>query len=50
VSMTWLERHKAQERRTIWHYTAGVAALVLIAVLALSTQGIAARLLHGLTT
>lgn len=50
VSMTWLERHKAQERRTIWQYTAGVAALVLMAVLALSTQGIAARLLHGLTT
>jgi hypothetical protein len=49
VSMTWLERHKAEARRAIWAYSAAGAALVLIAIIALATENAAARLIHGLT-
>ncbi len=49
VSMTWLERHKAEGRRAIWAYSAAGAALVLIAIVALATENAAARLIHGLT-
>ncbi|HEX4388433.1 MAG TPA: XrtA system polysaccharide chain length determinant [Steroidobacteraceae bacterium] len=47
VSMTWLERHKAEARRAIWAYSSAMAVLLLLAVLALTVQGPAARLLHG---
>jgi polysaccharide chain length determinant protein (PEP-CTERM system associated) len=49
VSMTWLERHKAEGRRAVWAYSAAGAALVLIAIIALATENAAARLIHGLT-
>ena len=47
VSMTWLERHKAEGRRAIWAYSSVTAVLLLLAVIALAVQGPAARLLHG---
>ncbi len=47
VSMTWLERHKAEDRRAIWAYSAVAGVLVLVALITLSTQGWAARILHG---
>ncbi len=47
VSMTWLERHKAEGRRAAWSYSAVAGALVLVALITLTTQGWAARLLHG---
>jgi polysaccharide chain length determinant protein (PEP-CTERM system associated) len=50
ISMTWLERHKAEGRRAMWAYSMAAGTLVLVALIALATQGIAARLLHGLNT
>jgi polysaccharide chain length determinant protein (PEP-CTERM system associated) len=50
VSMTWLERHKSEERRAVWTYSAAAGVLVVVALITLATQGIAARLLHGLGT
>jgi hypothetical protein len=49
VSMTWLERHKAEGRRAIWAYSAAAAALVFIALIAFATEDAAARIIHGLT-
>ena len=49
VSMTWLERHKAEGRRAIWAYSMATAALVFIALIAFATEDAAARLIHGLT-
>jgi len=50
VSMTWLERHKAEDRRAVWAYSAVAGVLVLVALITLSTQGWAARILHGSMT
>jgi polysaccharide chain length determinant protein (PEP-CTERM system associated) len=49
VSMTWLERHKAEGRRAIWAYSVTAAALVFIALIAFATEDMAARLIHELT-
>jgi polysaccharide chain length determinant protein (PEP-CTERM system associated) len=48
VSMTWLERHRARERRAIWVYSAATAVLVLVAVVMLLTESLTSQLLHGL--
>ena len=48
VSMTWMERHKAQERRAVWAVSAATAALVVVAVIMLLIQGPTSQLLHGL--
>ncbi|MBS0377871.1 MAG: hypothetical protein JSS29_05235 [Proteobacteria bacterium] len=50
VSMTWLERHRAQGRRTIWAYSLAAGALVLLGLITLAVQGPTARLIHGLGT
>ena len=47
VSMTWLERHKARERRAMWVYSGATAVLVLLALCVLLTESAASRLLHG---
>jgi polysaccharide chain length determinant protein (PEP-CTERM system associated) len=47
VSMTWLERHKTEGRRAIWAYSAVAGILVVVALITLSTQGWAVRILHG---
>ncbi|HKD54404.1 MAG TPA: XrtA system polysaccharide chain length determinant [Steroidobacteraceae bacterium] len=47
VSMTWLERHKARERRALWVYSGATAILVALGLLVLLTESIASRLLHG---
>jgi polysaccharide chain length determinant protein (PEP-CTERM system associated) len=49
VSMTWLERHKARERRAIWVYSFATAILVLLAGAMLIVGTAASQLLHGLT-
>jgi hypothetical protein len=49
VSMTWLERHKAEGRRAAWAYSAAAGVLILLALITLATQGVASRFLHGLT-
>jgi polysaccharide chain length determinant protein (PEP-CTERM system associated) len=48
VSMTWLERHRAQGRRAVWVYSVATAVLLLVAGLMLLTESMASRLLHGL--
>jgi polysaccharide chain length determinant protein (PEP-CTERM system associated) len=48
VSMTWLERHRAVARRAVWAYSLGAAALVLLALVALLTNGITSQFLHTL--
>ena len=48
ISMTWLERHKAEGRRAVWTYSAATGCLVLVALITLATQGVASRFLHGL--
>jgi polysaccharide chain length determinant protein (PEP-CTERM system associated) len=48
VSMTWMERHKAQERRAVWAYSAATAVLVLMAVIVLLIQSPTSQFLHGL--
>jgi polysaccharide chain length determinant protein (PEP-CTERM system associated) len=50
VSMTWLERHKARERRAVWVYAAATCVLVLVAGVTLLTEDVAAQLLRGLIT
>ena len=51
VSMTWLERHKAEGRRAVWAYSAAAGVLVLLALITLRDPGMAAsRFLHGLMT
>jgi polysaccharide chain length determinant protein (PEP-CTERM system associated) len=47
VSMTWLERHKARERRAMWVYSAATAMLVLLTLFMLLTESATSRLLHG---
>jgi polysaccharide chain length determinant protein (PEP-CTERM system associated) len=47
VSMTWLERHKAEGRRAIWAYSSVTAVLLVLALIALGVQAPAARFLHG---
>src|SRR5215469_3010954 len=47
VSMTWLERHKARERRALWVYSGATAILVALGLLVLLTESITSRLLHG---
>ena len=47
VSMTWLERHKASERRALWVYSAATAVLLLMAIVMLLTQNLTSQLLHG---
>jgi len=47
VSMTWLERHKAEERRAIWAYSVATAALVLVGLIVLGVQEVTSRMLHG---
>jgi polysaccharide chain length determinant protein (PEP-CTERM system associated) len=48
VSMTWMERHKARQRRAMWTCGAAAAALVLIAVIMLLTQSATSQLIRGL--
>jgi polysaccharide chain length determinant protein (PEP-CTERM system associated) len=48
VSMTWLERHRATARRAIWMYSAGAAALIVVGIVILLTEGYTSQLLHGL--
>jgi hypothetical protein len=45
--MTWLERHKASERRALWVYSAATAVLLLMAIVMLLTQNLTSQLLHG---
>jgi hypothetical protein len=47
VSMTWLERHKARERRAMWVYSGATAVLVLLALFVLLTESVTSRLVHG---
>jgi hypothetical protein len=49
VSMTWLERHKANERQALWAYSLATGVLVLVAVVTLLTQSLTSQLLHGLS-
>jgi hypothetical protein len=46
VSMTWLERHQARERRALWAYSMATGVLVLLAGLMLLTESVVAHLLH----
>jgi polysaccharide chain length determinant protein (PEP-CTERM system associated) len=48
VSMTWLERHRAQARRAVWVYSMATAVLLVVAGLMLLIESMASRLLHGL--
>jgi polysaccharide chain length determinant protein (PEP-CTERM system associated) len=48
VSMTWLERHKAQARHAIWVYSMAVVVLVVVAVATLLTESATSHFLHGL--
>jgi hypothetical protein len=48
VSMTWLERHRAAGRRTVWAYSLGAALLVLVAVVTLLADDVASHFLHVL--
>ncbi|MBV9345357.1 MAG: chain length-determining protein, partial [Gammaproteobacteria bacterium] len=48
ISMTWLERHKAQGRRAIWTYGAVAGVLVLLTLILVSVQAPMTQLLqHG---
>ena len=48
VSMTWLERHKAQARHAVWVYSTAVAVLMAVAAVTLLTQNATSHFLHGL--
>lgn len=48
VSMTWMERHKAQERSAVWAYSAATAVLALVAGIVLLIQSPTSQFLHGL--
>jgi predicted lipid-binding transport protein (Tim44 family) len=48
VSMTWVERHKARERRAVWVYSAATGGLVVVALIMLLIQSPASQLLHGM--
>ncbi|MBV9696494.1 MAG: hypothetical protein JO005_06145, partial [Gammaproteobacteria bacterium] len=47
VSMTWLERHKAQGRRAIWAYSAVVGILVTLTLILVSVQAPMTQLLRS---
>jgi len=47
VSMTWLERHKAQARRAVQVYSMAVAVLIAVAAVTLLTQSATSHFLHG---
>jgi hypothetical protein len=49
VSMTWLERHRAEARRVMWVYGMASGALVVVALVVLLIQGVVSQFLHGLT-
>jgi polysaccharide chain length determinant protein (PEP-CTERM system associated) len=48
VSMTWLERHKAEERRALWVYSAAAGGLVIVALIMQLIESAASQLLHGM--
>jgi capsular polysaccharide biosynthesis protein len=48
VSMTWVERHKAVERRAMWTYSIATGVLVVLAIVTLLTQNVTAQFLRGL--
>jgi polysaccharide chain length determinant protein (PEP-CTERM system associated) len=48
VSMTWLERHRAVARRSLWAYSLGAALLVVLGIVALLTNAVTSQLLHKL--
>jgi polysaccharide chain length determinant protein (PEP-CTERM system associated) len=48
VSMTWLERHKAQGRHAIWVYSMAAGVLLVVATVTLLTESAASHFLHGL--
>jgi polysaccharide chain length determinant protein (PEP-CTERM system associated) len=48
VSMTWLERHRAEARHAVWAYSIAVAALITVAALILMTESTTSHFLHGL--
>jgi polysaccharide chain length determinant protein (PEP-CTERM system associated) len=48
VSMTWLERHKAQARHAVWVYSMAVAVLIGVAAVTLLIESAASHFLHGL--
>jgi polysaccharide chain length determinant protein (PEP-CTERM system associated) len=48
VSMTWVERHRAAERRAVWAYSFGAALLVILAVVAFLTDDFTSHFLHAL--
>ena len=50
VSMTWLERHKAEERHAIWVYCAAALVLVVVGLVTLLTQSAASQFFHWLAT
>lgn len=47
VSMTWLERHHAEDRRVMWVYGMASAVLVVVALVVLLVQGVVSQFLHG---
>jgi protein tyrosine kinase modulator len=48
VSMTWLERHKAQARHAIWVYSMAASVLIVVALVTLLTESATSHFLHGL--
>ena len=48
VSMTWLERHRAEARRSLWVYGMAAGVLVFFALIVLAAQNVASQFLHGL--
>ncbi len=46
--MTWLERHRADARRSMWVYSMAAGVLVFFALIVLAVQNVASQLLHGL--
>jgi polysaccharide chain length determinant protein (PEP-CTERM system associated) len=48
VSMTWLERHKAESRRAVWKYSMALGALVVVALVMLLTENTTSHLLRRL--
>ena len=48
VSMTWLERRRAQARHAVWVYSMAVAVLMVVAAVTLLTESATSHFLHGL--
>ncbi len=48
VSMTWVERHRAADRRAVWAYSFGAALLLVMAVLTFLTDDLTSHFLHAL--